>query len=35
MNWRLWVVVACIAVAGAAVFSSKNDIDRIRKMRRM
>ena len=28
MNWRLLVVVACIAVACVAIVSSKDDIDR-------
>jgi hypothetical protein len=35
MNWRLLVVVACIAVACVAIVSSKDDIDRYIKMRRM
>jgi hypothetical protein len=35
MNWRLLVVVACVAVACVAIFSSKGDIDRYLKMRRM
>jgi hypothetical protein len=35
MNWRLLVVVACVAVVCAAIFSGKDDIDRYLKMRRM
>jgi NADH:ubiquinone oxidoreductase subunit B-like Fe-S oxidoreductase len=35
MNWRLLVVVACVAVVCAAIFGSKGDIDRFLKMRRM
>jgi hypothetical protein len=35
MNWRLLVVVACVAVVSLAIFSSKDDIDRFLKMRRM
>jgi hypothetical protein len=35
MNWRLLVVVACVAVVCVAVLSSKDDIDRYLRMRRM
>jgi hypothetical protein len=35
MNWRLLAVVACLAIACVAIFSSKDDIDRYLKMRRM
>jgi hypothetical protein len=35
MNWRLLIVVACVAVACVAVLGSKDDIDRYLRMRRM
>lgn len=35
MNWRLLVVVACVAVACLIILSGKDDIDRYIKMRRM
>ena len=35
MNWRLLVVVACIAIVGVVILSGKDDIDRYLKMRRM
>ena len=35
MNWRLLVVVACVAVACVVIFGGKEDIDRYIKMRRM
>ena len=35
MNWRLIVVVACVAVACVVILGGKEDIDRYIKMRRM
>jgi hypothetical protein len=35
MNWRLLVLVACVAIVGVAILSGKDDIDRYLKMRRM
>jgi hypothetical protein len=35
MNWRLVVVVACVAIVCVAILGGKDDIDRYIKMRRM